>query len=495
MAPGPSSAPAAEAGDAGSEAATDGGVAADGGGDDDSPWSAGVERCGNGIDDDRDGLIDEDCAPSLFLGWFPPNGSADLDAAGASHVARVEADLGRKLSVVQTYRSTTVIGATRAKAELERIWQHGAVAHLYFEPAADDVSDLAASAKAVVDALAGSAKGRVLLSFGAEMNGNWTAWGCSSRTAASFIALSRQMHAAAEAALAKVPAVDRRRLRWVYAPNSISSGGCGTPADYYPGHDAVDLLGMSAYRSASDSVATAVVTPTKKLMADLEYPPEWQRGRFIVLQTGSRTAAGDRGTWLAGLVDTLAADPAYLGVIPFDLSHATDPDRDWALLTTANPPVARAGYDAFIAAQKKVAPADPALEGIFDPWFWDVARDEPAYAEIQALRSAKITSGCRAAPPLFCPGAPLTHADAVTFLAGAFGVTREDAAVRLDDRLDRAGFAGVVASLVRAARPNAKGTLARLAAEGAVDPSRIATRAEAARWVVHGARLAPAPAP
>lgn len=486
--------------------------------EDDTPWSAGLEQCGNEIDDDGDGLADEDCAPSFFVGVFPPEGGADL--AGGGHVAKMEADLARPLSVIQTYRATNARGAARAKTELAEIWAHGAVAHLYFEPAgytaaqyanaATDPTldaDLYGTAEAVADALAAHPAGRLFISFGAEMNGTWTDWGCKNASAATFVAVTRKLHAAVAAALV-ARAVDSRRLRWVYAPNSTSSGGCGGPAAYYPGHDAVDLLGMSAYRSGTESVDVAVIAPTKKLMTDLAYPSTWQRDRFIVLQTGSRTIAGDdRGAWLTSLVEKLAADVVYAGVIPFDLSDA-DPSRDWALLSTAKPPVARSGYDAFIAAARAVPAADARLEGIFDPYFWDVRVGDASYAEIQALRGAHVTSGCSAAPPLFCPSVAITRGEAAALLGGAFHVSAEDAAGRIAaaspcaagaacgaQPIRRDVLAAAIGALLKLKRPLAHGDLVRLQAEALVEPMRNATRAEAASWIVHAARISPAPRP
>jgi hypothetical protein len=479
--------------------------------EDDTAWSSGLEACGNGIDDDGDGLIDEDCAPSFFVGVFPPGGGDDLASGG--HVARFEADLGRPLAVVQSYRSTSAAGAAVARAELGVIWAHGAVAHLYFEPAnytpaeyaASDTdpvidADLRTTAKAVADALVDHPAGRLLLSFGAEMNGNWTDWGCKNATPATFIATTRKFHAdVAQELLAR--AIDPRRVRWVFAPNATSSGGgCASAAAYYPGHDAVDLLGMSAYRTGTESVDVAVLAPSKKLMADLAYPAAWQHDRFIVLQTGSRTIAGDdRGTWLTSLVEKLAADSAYAGVIPFDLSDS-DPTRDWALLDRAKPPVGRAGYDAFIDAARAVPPSDRALEGTFDPYFWDVRVGDASYAEIQALRGAHVTSGCSAAPPLFCPAALLTHGDAAAVLAGAFQVSAADAGAALGagdavDPVGRASLASALSTLMKAKRPAALKDLARLASDALVDPTRPATRAEAAAWIVHYARIVPAPRP
>lgn len=489
------------------------GTAAPGLGDD-LPWSAGLETCGNGKDDDGDGLIDEDCAPSFFIGVFPPSGGADLGkpVAAGGHVARMEADMGRPISVVQTYRAANAIDTARVRVELGEIWGHGAVAHLYVEPAGYSPSqyanagtdpavgaDLEASARAIADALAMHPKGRLLLSFGAEMNGNWTDWGCKNASAAAFVAASRKMHAAVAAALV-AKKIDPRRVRWVYAPNATSSGGsCGSAAAYYPGHDAVDFIGFSAYRTMTESVASAVVTPAKELLADLAYPASWQRDRFIVLQTGSKTNGGDaRGTWLKSLIEDLAADPVFAGVIPFDLSDA-DPLRDWALLDLATPAAARSGYDAFIAAAKALPRSDGALDGTFEPYFWDVRMGDPSYAEIQALRGAKITSGCSAAPPLFCADASITRAEAAAFLAGAFGATTADADATLGAApvasVRRGVLAAALTTLLKVKRPLAKKDLARLADDAKVEPERNATRAEAAAWIVHTARIAPAPRP
>jgi hypothetical protein len=499
---------------AGDGAAPGADVTVDAASDDDLPWSAGLEECGNGRDDDGDGLVDEDCAPSFFVGVFPPGGGDDLRAGGSGHVAKLEADLGRPLSVLQSYRSTSAAGSAAARKELGVIWAHGAVAHMYFEPvgyttaqyanAASDPaidSDLHVTAKALADALAEHPAGHLLLSFGAEMNGSWTDWGCKNVSVATFIATTRKFHDAVGQELA-ARAIDARRVRWVFAPNATSSGGgCASAAAYYPGHDAVDLLGMSAYRTSTESVDAAVLAPTKKLMSDLAYPAEWQKDRFIVLQTGSRTIAGDdRGAWLKSLVEKLAADPAYAGVIPFDLSDA-DPSRDWALLEGASPPVARAGYGAFIGAAVALPPSDHALEGTFDPYFWDVHVDAPSYAEIQALRGAHVSGGCSVAPPLFCPGAPLVAADAAALLAGAFQISLEDATAALTDasagvgavRRDR--LAAAIAAVMKVKRPSARKDLARLIADAEVESTRDATRAEAAAWIVHYARISPAQRP
>ncbi|MFT3765445.1 MAG: hypothetical protein QM820_08020 [Minicystis sp.] len=223
------------------------------------------------------------------------------------------------------------------------------------------------------------------------------------------------------------PPIDARRVRWVYGPNSTSSSNCGSAAGYYPGHAYVDYLGMSAYRNNTQTVSSAVATPAHDLVTSLGYPAAWTTDRFIVLQTGTHDIAGDdRGAWVKGLYDTLAADPLFLGVIYFDAST-------WALLDPNATPLA--GYDAWVTAVAKLPPASARLDGTFEPFFWDVRTANPYYAEIQSLRAAGITSGCSAAPPAFCPDDPLKRAAAAILAARAFGVAPDDAGPALFDDL------------------------------------------------------------
>jgi hypothetical protein len=394
-----------------------------GGGGAAATWSAPIERC-DGVDDDGDGVADEDCAPSLWGGAFPPGGGADL--AGAGTIARLEKDSGRAVSVVQTYHGTKPAGAAKIAPDLDAIWAHGATPHLNLEPSgyaaaqyanagADAAlgADLEAVAGAIAGSLAAHPGKRLLATFGAEMNGNWTDWGCLAP--ATFVAFYRRMHDLASAALASAsPPVDARRLRWVYGPNSTSSQGCGSAAAYYPGHAYADYLGMSAYRSGAQGVAAAVTTPAHALVAALGLPAAWSADRFVVLQTGSRVVQGDdRGAWVTSLYGALAADPIFLGVIWFDA-------QDWALLDANAAPLP--GYDAWVAATKALPTASPALDGTFEPFFWDVGVAHERYAEIQSLRAAGLTSGCASSPPTFCPDDALSRAAAAIFLARAFGI-------------------------------------------------------------------------
>ena len=56
------------------------------------------------------------------------------------------------------------------------------------------------------------------------------------------------------------------------------------------------------------------------------------------------------------------------------------------------------------------------------PTFQDVPDSHPAYAAIEALVDAGITSGCSVNPPLFCPEGELTRAELATFIIRGLGI-------------------------------------------------------------------------
>ena len=430
------------------------------------PLSA-QERCGDGIDNDGDGLVDEDCAPSLFAGVYAPGVAADPALAALEGAAA-----GPALSVLQTYHSTSAAGVARIAPDLAAIFARGQVAHLNIEPAgytkaqyaaptqAPVANDLQAMAAAVTSALAAAPHGRIILTFGAEMNGNWTDWGCLS--APQYVALYRAAHDAVTAALA-AHQLDARRVRWAYGPNATSSTSCGSAAGYFPGVDYADLLGMSAYRSGSASVDAAVYTPMAQLFDALGWPDAWRRERFVVLQTGSRDVAGDadRSAWARELFATGTADPRVAGVIWFDAA-------DWAVPTDG------AGWTGLTQAIAAAPVADRGLDAIFEPRFWDVAYSDPAFPEIQALATAGITSGCAATPARFCPDAPVARADAMALLSRAFPAG--DPALPDGDSVSEADLEDAITALGGAP---------------AGDPvsSAPATRARAALLIARGARL------
>jgi hypothetical protein len=424
-----SGAASTSSGGQGGSAGEGGGASSAGGGGEGpagpTPWTAPIERCGMEGDEDQDGRVDEDCPPSLFTGVYAPAGTGLTDP---SILDAIEGDTGVTLPVIQTYRSTSVTGAANARLDLAAIWARGSTPHLNVEPlgytptqfadAGDDpdlAADVGAIATAVAESLAEHPGKNVLLTFSAEMNGEWTDWGCLAP--ATYIDFYRWAHGVFVEALAdQDPPVDTRRLRWVFGPNNVSSDGCASAADYYPGHAHSDFLGMSSYRSGTQSIASAVVEPAHDLL-DAVMPEAWQADRFVVLQTGTRDEQGDdRDAWIRDLHTILADDEVFRGVIYFDAA-------DWSVIDAGDGGVIeKPGYEGLVDAFAAAPLADARLEGTFDPFFWDVPFAHPSYAEIQSLRAAEISSGCGIAPPRFCPDLELTRGDASVMVARAFGV-------------------------------------------------------------------------
>ena len=445
------------------------------------------ELCGNGLDDDGDGLVDEDCPPSLFAGVFAPTVATD------PALAAIEGATQRPLAVLQTYHSTSPAGVVKIGPDLAAIFARGQIAHLnvepdgytpaqYAAPAQDPLAhDLAAMAAQVSGALAGS-HGRVLLTFGAEMNGNWTTWGCL--PAAQYIALYRAAHAAVDGALA-ASAIDPRRVRWAYGPNATASASCGSAAGYYPGADVVDLLGMSAYRADGTTVAQAVTDPMAAL-----YTATGATQRYVVLQTGARAAA-DRDAWAHDLFAALRADPRAAGIIWFDAA-------DWAV------PTGGGGWTGLTAAIASAPVADRQLDGIFAPHFTDVAYGDAGFHEIQALADDRVTSGCGGGR--FCPADLLHRRDAAILVARAFGIADATGAMFGDVPASDPAYGAISALVARGAIAGCTATTfcpddpireadlaAILVALGGLPVAASdasATRARAAVMLAHGARLA-----
>jgi hypothetical protein len=377
-----------------------------------------------------------DHGPAFFAGAFLPGGGFDTDHIAAS----IRQDIGRGLLVEQTYRSTASAGIAKIVADLDGIFQRGAIPHLYIEPAKDLSSgwpanytraqyetatvdteiagDLQKVAVKIVDALTVSPSRRLLFSFGAEMNGGWTPWGCL--PAATFVALHSKMRSLLDDEM-NARGVDERRVRWIYAPdsrgsskrqdgrgNEIPGTTCNPSASaYYPGHAQIDYLGLSAYRSGEQSVDDAVITPAHKLLDDLQIAPNLREGRFIVLQTGSRDNAS-RPAFITKLHEQLAADTIFSGVIWFNAAQ-------YSVIGAAGP---ASGYVAWRGALS-AHPGRPSL--LFDRYFWDVGPTHPYFDELQQLGDLGI-GGCFDSPRKYCPDSVLRRAAAAVLLGKVFKI-------------------------------------------------------------------------
>jgi peptidoglycan hydrolase-like protein with peptidoglycan-binding domain len=146
-----------------------------------------------------------------------------------------------------------------------------------------------------------------------EQNGTWTPYGCDPANFRLAYARIRS--------LVRGVGLDETRVRWVWAPNGWTSttGACAgtTLADYYPGADIVDVIGYSAYRWNTESVAAVAGGVADALRAIDATKP------YLLLQTAAGIA-GSGDQWIRDLFSWAASDPNMVGVVWFNFPNQPD---------------------------------------------------------------------------------------------------------------------------------------------------------------------------
>ena len=147
-----------------------------------------------------------------------------------------------------------------------------------------------------------------------EMNGDWVAYGQDPGnyqiTFRRFVEIFRS------------EGIDETKVRWVFAPNAWSVGH-HSMADYYPGDDIVDFVGISVYNfGASVGRWTSVF---ESGMAAVETVRSFAPTKpYLITQIGSSTSGGDRDAWLREMFAFAATDPNVVGLIYFNFNKETD---------------------------------------------------------------------------------------------------------------------------------------------------------------------------
>ncbi|MCL1598503.1 MAG: hypothetical protein M3094_04925, partial [Actinomycetia bacterium] len=166
-----------------------------------------------------------------------------------------------------------------------------------------------------------------------EMNYKGTPWGCdpgSYRIAyRKFVDTFRAM------------GMDETKVRWAFAPNNWTSPECGSIADYYPGDDYVDVIGISAYNwgtclgSRWESPAQVYGPALNELRSTVN-----ARKPYVIAQTAaprSSSCGGDQDQWVRNAFKYLSGDPNVVGLVWFNF----DKETDWRIWTN---PIVSAGW-------------------------------------------------------------------------------------------------------------------------------------------------------
>jgi mannan endo-1,4-beta-mannosidase len=155
--------------------------------------------------------------------------------------------------------------------------------------------------------------GRVILSFGHEMNGDWYSWGYHHARPAAFVAAWRHI-----VTVFRQQGADN--VTWLWTVNVIEKRPhIPSPAAWWPGRSYVTWVGIDGYYLRPSSKFAPLFGPTIKAVRALTLDP------ILISETAATPAAGKA----AKIADLFAGVRAYglLGFIWFDI----DKNRDWRL--------------------------------------------------------------------------------------------------------------------------------------------------------------------
>jgi beta-mannanase len=348
----------------------------------------------------------------LLAGVYSDQWEASHDVNGLSTAS------GKRVSLVGTFHRLLESeqgweGTTDWR--LEQAWAARATPLANLEivvPAAEIAAgahdlEITAWARRVEDWLGKGGGRSLLIAPMQEMNGDWVPYGMDPE---NFKIGYRRI-----VDIFRQQGIDETEVRWVFAPNAWSVWPYRI-ADYYPGDDVVDLVGVSVYNFGQavgrwTTVEEAFGSALDELRTIAPFKP------FLVTQVGSSTAGGDRDAWLRDLFATAAADPNIVGLVYFNFLKETD----WKLWDGAA--LARGWQDG--VRQKTTVYRWPLTSWFrpgplrFTPYTGTFADDDMLsfQQDIEWLVEKRITQGCDTR--LFCPGQPVTREQLATFMVRA----------------------------------------------------------------------------
>jgi hypothetical protein len=171
--------------------------------------------------------------------------------------------------------------------------------------------------------------GRVVISFGHEMNGNWYSWGYQHSSPAAFVTAWRH-----------IVTVFRQQgagnVTWLWAVNVMHPrGNIPSPAAWWPGSSYVTWVGIDGYYYKPSWTFASLFGPTIKAVRSLTLAP------ILISETGVTPKAGKP----AKIADLFAGVRAYglLGFVWFNASK----HRDWSISDPAAAAAFRRGAKAY----------------------------------------------------------------------------------------------------------------------------------------------------
>jgi mannan endo-1,4-beta-mannosidase len=148
--------------------------------------------------------------------------------------------------------------------------------------------------------------GRVILSFGHEMNGQWYSWGYRHTSPAVFVAAWRHI-------VTVFRAVDARNVTWLWTVNVMHPrGGIPSPARWWPGSSYVNWVGIDGYYYKKSWKFAPLFGPTIKVLRALTLDP-------ILISETAAPAADNQPAKIANLFAGIRAY-GLLGFVWFNVN-------------------------------------------------------------------------------------------------------------------------------------------------------------------------------
>jgi hypothetical protein len=254
-------------------------------------------------------------------GFYPGDGfhsTADLDALAAATGKRVSLG-GTFMAVTEDWgRPADPNEWSNTREKIDELWRGGTVPFVNLDFPGATAAQVANGSwdsriqhwVAHVKLYLNKGGGRALIVAPLqEMNGKWTSYGCQP---AAFKTAYRRI-----VQIVRGQGLDETRVRFAWAPNGWTDHGCGSIHDYYPGDDVVDLIGISAYRWAEESVYQVMGAIIDDLAA--RYP----RKPLIIAQTAA-WPTGSKQQWIRDVFDWAASHPHVVAVLYFNFNKETD---------------------------------------------------------------------------------------------------------------------------------------------------------------------------
>jgi beta-mannanase len=160
----------------------------------------------------------------------------------------------------------------------------------------------------------------VYLRFAHEPNGTWYPWSPAGGTSPqTYVAAWRHVRGIFDSK-------NVQNVRWIWAPNVVLANE--QLADWYPGDDVVDVVGVDGYNWGT-AIPKGTWTSPKKLFG----PSFDQIGEFaadkpiLVTEVGSAEQGGSKSDWIRDLVAYLDGAKSVSGFVWFDY----DKEADWRI--------------------------------------------------------------------------------------------------------------------------------------------------------------------